>query len=297
MVATRPADDVNGHDWRAQVRNLPMSTPLLIAVDLDGTLLQSDGTLASTTIEEARRAVAQNVRLVPCSARAPHSIDAALAGMADGDICIASNGAIVWNRRTNATLWQAVVTSAQIGRVLDSARRRFRSIHFGWEDQSELHLERDLAEMFDLRVSEDNAYRIVLDDTALPGKDVIKMHLSADDASADEVKAWMSVTFPELSAVRNGNAAGQWVEVLGANADKGTALQRVVSRYRPLPLVFAVGDGVNDLPLRKATAWFFAMDNAAPTVKDCAVEVLSTNDEDGIGRWLHELVALRQTRH
>src|SRR5438067_2255640 len=77
-----------------------MGVPRLIATDLDGTLIGSDGTVSARTQRALRRAQDSGVEIVLVTARPPRYVDRL--GLAAAATAVCANGAIVYDagRRT-----------------------------------------------------------------------------------------------------------------------------------------------------------------------------------------------------
>jgi hydroxymethylpyrimidine pyrophosphatase-like HAD family hydrolase len=81
-----------------------------------------------------------------------------------------------------------------------------------------------------------------------------------------------------------------YLEVTRADVDKAGALAALADRLGvPLAETAAVGDGHNDLGLLRAVGLPIAMGNAKPPLKQAAVFVTGSNDEDGVATALDRL--------
>jgi hypothetical protein len=78
--------------------------------------------------------------------------------------------------------------------------------------------------------------------------------------------------------------ADQWViQVHSARATKWNALRWLLDRWTVAPdRVVAIGDDVNDVPMLEAAGLSFAMGNAVPAARDAADRTTGSNDEDGV---------------
>lgn len=73
------------------------------------------------------------------------------------------------------------------------------------------------------------------------------------------------------------------VELVAANANKGTALALIAQQYGiPLEECAAVGDSANDLEVLRAVGTPIAMGNAPENVKAAAARVAPANDQEGV---------------
>lgn len=79
----------------------------------------------------------------------------------------------------------------------------------------------------------------------------------------------------------------QWLEFMPKEASKANAVRQLKQMFQ-CDRVVAFGDGVNDLDMFRMADECYAMENAVPELKSIATGVISSNDEDGVARWLRE---------
>ena len=86
-----------------------------------------------------------------------------------------------------------------------------------------------------------------------------------------------------VAALRHPRGGRQWaLEVHSPKATKWAALSWLLDRWHvPASRVVAIGDDVNDVPMLKAAGLSFAMGNAAPAAKAAADRLTAGNDADG----------------
>jgi Cof subfamily protein (haloacid dehalogenase superfamily) len=81
------------------------------------------------------------------------------------------------------------------------------------------------------------------------------------------------------------------LEVFGPAVNKWQGLLHVAAAHKINPAdIIAIGDDVNDLPMIKNAGLGVAMGNARPEVQAAAKRVIGRNDQDGLARFLEELV-------
>jgi len=84
------------------------------------------------------------------------------------------------------------------------------------------------------------------------------------------------------------------VEINGARANKGAALQSLCARLGfGTSAAMAFGDGFNDLTMIRQAGVGVAMANSVQTVLDAADLLAPSNDEDGVARVLEPLLQSR----
>lgn len=79
----------------------------------------------------------------------------------------------------------------------------------------------------------------------------------------------------------------QWLEILPKAATKANAVLRL-KEYCGCERVVAFGDGINDIPMFKAADECYAVENAAPELKEIADGVIGSNNEDSVAEFLSE---------
>ena len=78
-----------------------------------------------------------------------------------------------------------------------------------------------------------------------------------------------------------------YLEVSSSEASKYKAAEYLKTHYGFTYLV-SFGDNLNDLPLFQASQEAYAMANAKEEVKKAASDVIGSNTEDGVARWLKQ---------
>nr|WP_308036727.1 Cof-type HAD-IIB family hydrolase [Cellulomonas xiejunii] len=88
-------------------------------------------------------------------------------------------------------------------------------------------------------------------------------------------------------------SGAHWVDVMSPDADKGHALRDVQRALGVGPdQTVAFGDYFNDVGMLEAAHWSFAMDNAHPDVRAHARFVAPSNNDNGVVRTLRTLLRL-----
>jgi Cof subfamily protein (haloacid dehalogenase superfamily) len=262
-----------------------MQRPRLVACDLDGTLLRSDGTLD----DRSRRAVAgveaAGALFVFCTARphrwlAPLSQDTGHRGVA-----ICANGAVVWDLHTESLI-EASPFEPAIAREL-VARLRAEVPGGVWAVERTGGFGHEAAYVPRWPVPDDTMIDIV---DALIAEPAVKLMLRHEQLSADALLARARGVAGDLAEFSHSNSADGLLEISAAGVSKASALARLC-RERGIASedVIAFGDMPNDLPMLALAGHAVAVANAHPDVLTAADEVTASNDEAGVARVLERL--------
>lgn len=107
--------------------------PRLVAVDLDGTLLRTDGTVSDRTVSALRQAEASGATVVLVTGRPPRFV-APLAGRIGGhETVICANGGLVWDLAAGRPVAVNAIGAPLARAVADSVRRRVPGVVFAVE--------------------------------------------------------------------------------------------------------------------------------------------------------------------
>ncbi|HXF33653.1 MAG TPA: Cof-type HAD-IIB family hydrolase [Candidatus Acidoferrales bacterium] len=253
-----------------------MMTIDLIALDLDGTLLDSNERISAGNRAAIGRALAEGIRVVLVTGRgvdAPVRISDEL-GLNLPVICC--HGALTKDFRANRTLVHIPVP-------LQSAKAM---VEFAEANELALAV---YSEEFFWRIS---GTRIFMDD--MTGPAWRETHSLAETLGSaptflrfmgTESVAAMERKFGDLPLRFIHERWRDFVEcvVLNPNAGKQQALARLCADFQiSRDRVLAVGDSHNDVPMLRWAGIGVAMGNADPEVKEACRYVTAPNDKDGV---------------
>ena len=79
----------------------------------------------------------------------------------------------------------------------------------------------------------------------------------------------------------------KWLEIMPIEASKSNAIKQLQTMLGCEKLI-AFGDGINDMDMFQIADESYAVANAHEELKKHATAVISSNDEDGVAKWLEE---------
>ena len=278
----------------------------IIALDLDGTLLDSEKRLSEVNRAALARAAEKGVLIVPTTGRFFGMMPPAVRDLPFVRYAITINGAQVYDRETDTAIVRDEIPldmALGVMEVLD----RFDVIYdcyrqnWGWmtaalQDKAADYATNEhylkMVREFRKPVSELKAH---LKATANDG-DVQKIMLFArntqvSDLSSqvlDAIRLELAARFPEIKVT-----SSTWnnIELNIRTAHKGNALKRFAEHLGlGLANCMAFGDGMNDFTMVEAAGLGVAMANAEPEVKRVAKWIAPSNDDDGVAAGLEEWV-------
>jgi hydroxymethylpyrimidine pyrophosphatase-like HAD family hydrolase len=270
----------------------PSASPRLIAIDLDGTLLRSDGSISARTRGALGRAVAAGIDMVMVTGRPARQVRQIEGGEHLGDLAICLNGALVYDLERHVVVDETRVPAAVAGDLIERLRGGLPGICFAVEvgldhgGEPAFGRQRTRLEASSLAPAEASILcqrgvnKLIGFHPSLPPE---TLSARASDLVADRAcVAYSGASFLEISAR----------EVSKASALTSYCAARAIDRSQ----VIALGDMPNDLSMLSWAGRGIAMANAHPTVLAATAEVTRSNDEDGVALVIEELLAARPNR-
>ena len=261
----------------------------IIALDLDGTLLDSDKNLSEANRAALAAAAAKGILVVPTTGRFFGMMPPAVRDLPFVRYAITVNGAQVYDRETDTAIVREELPLEQalaIMRYLDGFDVIYDCYQDNWGRMTRAMQEK--AEEYAqcphyVKMIREfrKPYPDLKDYLAGEGRDVQKIMLFArDPAVRDRILADIQTPFDNLAV---STSTFNNLEINTATAHKGRAIERFAAHFGwTLANCMAFGDGLNDLSMVKMAGTGVAMANAAPEVLAAADYVTLSNDDDGV---------------
>ncbi|MGN0852819.1 MAG: Cof-type HAD-IIB family hydrolase [Kiritimatiellia bacterium] len=270
----------------------------IVALDLDGTLLDSRKRLSEANRAALAAAAAKGVLVVPTTGRFFGMMPPCVRDLPFVRYAITINGAQVFDRETGTALVREEIPrtlAIEIMKVLDGYDVIYDCYRndWGWMAQAfkdaaadyatDAHYLKMIAD-FRTGVPELKAHLAATADAGDVQKIMLFSRLAAGDGVTKAIAAEIAGRFPEIRVT-----SSTWnnLELNRTTACKGVALERFAGALGlTLANCMAVGDGGNDLSMIEAAGIGVAMANACPAVLAAADYTTRSNDEDGVARAL-----------
>jgi 5-amino-6-(5-phospho-D-ribitylamino)uracil phosphatase len=279
---------------------VPRNRFRILALDIDGTVLDSGGALRPRTIEAVSRAVAAGITPVLCTGRRYRRAVPVARQLGIDSPLVCNSGALVKETEGHRTLWRA-----DLGRdVLDEVFALFEgldelAVSFTDRppDEGDFLVARSPAgrPLFDDYVDQNRAHAEVDPDwTTRPG--LVHYHLCAigDRPAMEAFEREILARVPgqvQTFVQRSPRYAGTMCEVLRHDASKWSALLHLAELWGVEPEeICAVGDDMNDLPMLRGAGLGVAMGHADVRILEAADHVTGSDDEDGVAMLIDDLL-------
>lgn len=256
--------------------------PRLVASDLDGTLLRSDGSLSPRTARVLRAVEEVGVDVVYVTARPPEwVVDLGLPVGEHGTV-ICANGAFVLDVPRREVVEEHVLEAETVTALAAELRRALPAPALAVQGPFGLFVE----ERFQLPWPGVRPWRTAPALEALLEVPVGKLMVQCHRTPETELVARVTEVLSGRAVVSHSGVPAL-AEVSAPGVTKATTLARwCAARGVDRAEVWAFGDMPNDLEMLTWAGRAFAVAGAHPQVLQVADEVVPANDEDGVAAHL-----------
>ncbi|MEV3936337.1 HAD family hydrolase [Glycomyces sp. NPDC049804] len=264
-----------------------MLKPLVIASDLDGTLLSPGGALSERTRDALAAARADGIAVVAVTARTPYGVDMLpdLLPHLDGAVC--ANGAIVYDPAAGRIRILRSIRLSQGRKVAAVIAKRLPDAVFAVETGIGIVGEEPYralvgASNWEFAPNADGVFKRV--------KRAVKIKVYCAERTGEEMAAAVE------GADLGGLAMCHWgdfgmLDLNARGADKAFGLATWCKERRVGPAaVIAFGDMPNDAPMLAWAGRSYAMGDAHPEAIAAATDRTATNGEDGVAQVIEGLL-------
>ena len=253
--------------------------PRLVATDLDGTALRSDGTVSARTAAAFALIEEAGATLVFVTGRPPRWMRQVSHAVQHRGLAICANGALFYDLHTQRMVESHPIAPEIMTEVVARLRGSVPELAFAVEYEAGYAGEPAFGgNAVDRRAKPDAAAGQAVKLLALhPRLDPEDFHTRVQDLVGDLVTTTYS----------SGRAL---VEMSALGVTKATALAVLAERLGIKPAeTVAFGDMPNDLPMLAWAGTSYAVANAHPRVLAAADQVIAANDADGVAEMIEKL--------
>ena len=282
-----------------------MMTIGLIALDLDGTLLDSQKNLSERNRRALERCARMGIQIVPTTGRAVDGITREFFKMLHTrevrslpgvNYAISTNGGTVADLARGISLKRCTLSNAKALEVLGIVKK-YRAMYDPYIDG------RGISQPAFIEHMEDYGLSPVIQKMVLSTRDVVPniLHYVTDcKKDVEKVNVYLADVKDieplrkELSGVEGiviSSSLYNNLEINALGATKGIALMWLAGYLGIAPeATMAFGDGENDLSMLEAAGVGIAMGNGLDIAKNAADQITLTNDEDGVADAIERLI-------
>lgn len=264
----------------------------LVAIDMDGTLLNTGLSISETNKKAIRLAREKGAKVVLCSGRTIHNLleyaeELEIDG--DDDYVVGYNGAGALRIKGKEFIYQNCLTGREakgISEICDRVDANY-TIHTFYESMTPRANEYSTHES-----NLNNVPLYIKHPRELDDEDIVTKVLVLDQEEV--LDTYVKVITDELQDKYNVvRTMPFYLEIMRKNVSKFSGIMAVADRFGfDRSEILAIGDAPNDREIIENAGIGIAMGNAQDSVKELAKFVTDTNDNDGVAYALNKFLDL-----
>lgn len=263
----------------------------LIALDLDGTTLNSDNVLTEKTKESLIKAAEQGIEIVPVTGRCYYSLPKEIKQLGECNCIryvITSNGAEIRDLKQGDILYDNYIDESGVKEIKSALKKSNRMVEVYVKGKA--YIERsDYEKIRKGEVSYRNREYVL--ETRSPVRGV-KQLLDVHSHRIEKVAVYFSPNislhkieeeFISITNARVTSSGKNTLEFIGKNCNKAKTLKQLCGMLEiEFSEIMAFGDSFNDFEMLELVGISVAMGNAETQIKENASYITATNDCDGV---------------
>lgn len=259
----------------------------LVAMDMDGTLLNSKLSITVDTLFAIKKAMEKGVKFTISTGRPVIGIKKYIEILGIDTPVITYNGACVVDPITEEVLYTKNLENMDAKRILELGNQ-YGTLMCVWSNNT-LYANRFEGKLENYRKLSGAIPKLITDYEELVNQGITKIlwydEVSRINQFVDEIDM---NTFDCATSV---TSQPYFLEFFNKDVNKGVALDYIGQKLGiKQEEIVAIGDGLNDLAMIEYAGLGVAMGNAHPKIKEVAKYITATNDEDGISDVIYELI-------
>ncbi len=262
----------------------------LLAIDMDGTCLDSKGKMASETVKALKTASEKGVLVVPTTGRNVNCLPKALKNQDFYRYIISSNGSLVVDTLEDRILFDACIESDVAADILrrTGGMLIFKAAHIDRDYYTQgFLLQYMVKRFFDDETADIIRVRNLESYIRKRGKPIEEFQFFYKDEGYRARIKEILAPYPEITVAHSKGYA----EIYNRKGSKGTALLALGEALGiTADEIACVGDEENDISMFDVAGLPMAMGNAIDAIKERAKVILPTNDEKGVVTAVYDYV-------
>ena len=285
----------------------------LIAIDLDGTMLNSYGVVTENTKNAIKRTIQKGIDVIIASGRPIDSIKTIANEIGSKNYFIAGNGALIYDIQKDENLYENYLNKEKVLEIIRMCEEnsilynvytdktilakvlKYNVLYYYKEnlkksEDKQTHIN-IVENMYDYisKMNEEKFLKITIcDENKSVFQSIIK---KLNEIENIEV---LDVSHMSRKVIKQGTEEipieYYYTEISSKNVDKWYAIEYLISKLNiKREEVIATGDNLNDKKMIEEAGLGIAMGQSSPLIKEIADDITSSNEEDGVAKALDKI--------
>ena len=259
----------------------------LVAVDIDGTLLNSQGIITEKTVNSIQRAVEKGVIFTICTGRPIQGVERFNSILNLDAPFITYNGAMIVMGKSKEILFEQGL-STEGARCILNWGKKLKTTIIVWSN-NKLYVNELNERVHDYKQLSTVEPILIENEEDMIQNGITKI-LWYDNV--EKINYYLNVLKDKLGeGVSYYTSKPTFLEFVDKRVSKAVAMEKLGSHFGiKSEEMIAIGDGFNDLPMIEYAGLGVAMGNSLEIIKERADYVTFSNDEDGIAHVLDKFI-------
>ena len=285
----------------------------LIAIDLDGTMLNSYGVVTENTKNAIKRTIQKGIDIIIASGRPIDSIKTIANEIGSKNYFIAGNGALIYDIQKDENLYENYLNKEKVLEIIKMCEEnsisynvytdktilakalKYNVLYYYKEnlkkpEDKQTHIN-IVENMYDYisKMNEEKFLKITIcDENKSVFQSIIK---KLNEIENIEV---LDVSHMSRKVIQQGTEEipieYYYTEISSKNVDKWYAIEYLISKLNiEKEEVITIGDNMNDKKMIEEAGLGIAMGQSSPLIKEVADDITSSNEEDGVATALDKI--------
>ncbi|MBF7096495.1 Cof-type HAD-IIB family hydrolase [Alkalibacter mobilis] len=259
----------------------------LIAVDIDGTLLNSQGILTQKTKEQIRRAHEAGVIFTISTGRPIQGVMPLVEEIGLDIPLITYNGAMVLKANTHEIIYEKSLINESALKIYKMGLKIDTTMILWSENKLYSNVDNEKSRFYSGLT---NTPMEVIDDIGRLKENITKIIWYENDIKVLELMDMLDREFEDKRVVYHPSRP-YFLEFVDSEASKAIAIAKLGEIYGiRREEIIAVGDSYNDISMIEFAGLGVAMDNAPKIIKDKADYITKSCDDDGVAHVIDKII-------
>lgn len=286
----------------------------LVAIDLDGTLLNSYGEVSEKNTQMIQKAMEKGVEVVLASGRPIMSVKNLANEIGCNHYIICGNGAITYDVKQEQILYDRFLEKSKVLQIIriceensifyniytkDTILTKYLNYNILFyhqenankpeEKKTHIHMMQHIEEYIQNRKEEDYLKITICDNDKIIFGSIIRKLRTIRNVDV------LDVAHMSRKVIKDGTEKVlmeyYYTEITSKNVDKWQAIEKLIQTLEiKKEEVVAIGDNRNDAEMVKNAGLGIMMQNSAPYIQEMADMIVADNDHDGVAQAIENYI-------
>lgn len=286
----------------------------LVAIDLDGTLLNSYGEVSNENKQAIKRAINKGVEIVLSSGRIGNSVESIANELGANNYYISGNGSMLYNMKEEKIEYENFISKEKMLKLIKicdensiyysiytenmviTKSLKYNVVFYNYENskkafdkRTNINIVQNVYEY--VENLEDNKFLkiTICDDSEIIFSRIIEKFKKINNIDV------LDVSHMSRKIIKDGTEEVPieyyYTEITNKNVDKWTAIEYLIEKLNiKIKEIIAIGDNMNDKLMIKNAGVGVAMGQSNPIIKEMADVVTQDNNNNGVANILNKII-------